>query len=89
MQESTKIVFQWKDTHEGGGRTHSVTNWTDTQRGGRTHNVTQRTDTHKGGTHPQSYQTNGHTGGDAPPMLPNERSHEANCDIQAGMQTEG
>ena len=39
-------------------------NWTDTQRGGRTHNVTQRTDTHiftKGGTHPQFTPTNGHT----------------------------
>ena len=39
-----KIVFQWKDTYEG-GRTHSVSNWMDTQRGERTHNVTQRTDT--------------------------------------------
>ena len=33
-------------------------------RGGRTHNVTQRTDTHiftGGGTHPQCNPTNGHT----------------------------
>ena len=51
----------------GGGRTHNVTQRTDTHifpRGGRTHNVTQRTDTHiftRGGTHPQGNPTNGHT----------------------------
>ena len=34
-----------------------------TEGGGRTHNVTQRTDTHifTGGTHPQCNPTNGHT----------------------------
>ena len=52
------------------------------QRGGRTHNIPQRTDTHifiEGGTHPQCNPTNGHTyfhrGGDAPTMLPKERTH--------------
>ena len=33
-------------THTRGGHTHSVINWAYTQRGGRTHNVTQQTDTH-------------------------------------------
>ena len=54
-------------THTRGGRTHIVTQRTDTHiftGGGRTHNVTQRTDTHiftGGGTHPQCNPTNGHT----------------------------
>ena len=47
-------------------RQHARIQWMDTQRGGgRTHNVTQRTDTHifteGGGTHPQCIPTNGHT----------------------------
>ena len=46
IQGSNKDCLPLKGHTRGGwGRTHSVTNWMDTQRGGRTHNA-QRADTH-------------------------------------------
>ena len=51
----------WAERTHRGGRTHNVTQRTDTHKGGgRTHSVTKRTDT-QGGTHPKCNPTNGHT----------------------------